>query len=100
MQVLSLILAKILIFDDSTSALDLATEAKLYEAIRKELSSMTVVTIAQRVASVVNCDKIIVLNDGYIDAVGTHKELLETCDVYKEIALSQLSKEELAYGKE
>ncbi len=84
---------EILIFDDSTSALDLKTEADLYKAINKDLSDMTIITIAQRVASVRNADKIVVLNDGAIASIGTHEELMKTSPIYIDIYNSQLKKE-------
>ncbi|MBQ8293199.1 MAG: ABC transporter ATP-binding protein [Bacilli bacterium] len=84
---------EILIFDDSTSALDLKTEAELYKAINKDLSDMTIITIAQRVASVRNADKIVVLNDGKIASIGTHEELMESSPIYIDIYNSQLKKE-------
>lgn len=84
---------EVLIFDDSTSALDLGTEAKLHAALRENLSSTTVIMIAQRIASVKNCDKIFVLDSGKIVGCGTHNELLSNNDVYIDIYNSQLSKE-------
>lgn len=84
---------EILIFDDSTSALDLKTEADLYKAINKDLKDMTIITIAQRVASVRNADKIVVLNDGAIASIGTHDELMKTSPIYIDIYNSQLKKE-------
>ena len=84
---------EILIFDDSTSALDLKTEAELYKAINKDLSDMTIITIAQRVASVRNADKIVVLNDGKIASIGTHEELMKDSPIYIDIYNSQLKKE-------
>ncbi len=84
---------EILIFDDSTSALDLKTEADLYKAINKDLKDMTIITIAQRVASVRNADKIVVLNDGVIASIGTHDELMKTSPIYIDIYNSQLKKE-------
>lgn len=84
---------EILIFDDSTSALDLKTEADLYKAINKDLSDMTIITIAQRVASVKNADKIVVLNEGKIASIGTHDELMEKSPIYIDIYNSQLKKE-------
>ncbi len=84
---------EILIFDDSTSALDLQTEANLYKAINESLKDMTIITIAQRVASVRNADKIVVLNDGEIASIGTHDELMETSPIYQEIYNSQLKKD-------
>lgn len=88
---------EILIFDDSTSALDLSTEAKLHKALRENLSGVTVIMIAQRIASVMRADKIAVLENGSICAFGTHKELMETSDVYRDIYYSQMKQgEELA----
>lgn len=84
---------EILIFDDSTSALDLKTEADLYKAINRELQDMTIITIAQRVASVKNADKIVVLNDGAIASIGTHEELMKSSPIYIDIYNSQLKKE-------
>ena len=84
---------EILIFDDSTSALDLQTEANLYKAINESLKEMTIITIAQRVASVKNADKIVVLNDGEIASIGSHDELIESCPIYQEIYNSQLKKD-------
>lgn len=84
---------EILIFDDSTSALDLQTEANLYKAINENLSEMTIITIAQRVASVKNADKIVVLNDGEIASIGTHEELMQNSEIYQEIYNSQLKKD-------
>lgn len=85
---------EILIFDDSTSALDLGTEARLQKALRTELSGTTIMIIAQRVASVMNADRIIVLENGTVAACGTHDELLQTSDVYKDIYNSQAGKGE------
>ena len=84
---------EILIFDDSTSALDLQTEANLYKAINESLKDMTIITIAQRVASVRNADKIVVLNDGEIESIGSHDELINSCPIYQEIYNSQLKKD-------
>lgn len=85
---------EILIFDDSTSALDLQTEANLYKAINENLKDMTIITIAQRVASVKNADKIVVLNDGEIASIGTHEQLMVNSPIYQEIYNSQLKKED------
>ncbi|MBQ8600468.1 MAG: ABC transporter ATP-binding protein [Clostridia bacterium] len=80
---------ELLIFDDSTSALDLATEGKLRAAILAELKGTTLITVAQRIASVKDCDRIVVLEDGGIAAVGTHEELLKNSPVYRDIYQSQ-----------
>lgn len=87
--------AEIYIFDDSFSALDFKTDALLRAAIQKNFSDSTQIIIAQRVGTILNADKIIVLDDGEITGQGTHKELLKTCKVYREIVESQLSKEEI-----
>ena len=84
----------VLIFDDSMSALDLTTSAKLQKALREKLGDLTVITIAQRVASVMNADRIIVLDGGTIAAEGDHKTLLETSPIYRDIYESQLKRGE------
>lgn len=84
---------EILLFDDSTSALDLGTEARLQEALRQQLQHTTVIMVAQRVASVRQADRIVVLEGGKIAACGRHEELLETSAVYRDICASQLGKE-------
>lgn len=86
--------SEILIFDDSTSALDLSTEAKLHKALRENLSGVTVIMIAQRIASVMRADKIAVLENGSICAFGTHKELMESSSVYRDIYYSQMKQGE------
>lgn len=85
---------EVLIFDDSTSALDLGTEARLQKALRDDLAGTTVILIAQRIASVMNADRIIVLDKGEVAACGTHEELLETSSVYRDIYDSQMRKED------
>lgn len=87
--------AEIYIFDDSFSALDFKTDALLRAAVQKNFSDSTQIIVAQRVGTILNADKIIVLDDGEIAGQGTHKELLKTCKVYREIVESQLSKEEI-----
>ena len=84
---------KILIFDDATSALDLSTEAKLRANMKEKLKDTTVIMVAQRVASVMSADNIIVLDNGIVAASGTHKELLETSDIYRDIYTSQIKEE-------
>ena len=84
------------IFDDSFSALDFKTDAKLRQALARETQGAAVLIVAQRVTTVLGADRIIVLDEGKIAGIGTHKELMETCQVYKEIVLSQLSEEEVA----
>ena len=87
---------EIYIFDDSFSALDFKTDAKLRAGLKREIENSTVLIVAQRVSTVMNADQIIVLEEGQIAGIGTHRELLSTCGVYREIVASQLSEEELA----
>lgn len=84
--------AEILIFDDTTSALDLKTEAKLYEALKREYAGVTKIIIAQRIASVKDADRIAVLENGHIAALGSHEELLENSEIYRDIYDSQLKR--------
>ncbi|HIT89534.1 MAG TPA: ABC transporter ATP-binding protein, partial [Candidatus Merdenecus merdavium] len=86
---------EIYIFDDSFSALDYKTDAAIRSKLKEETKDSIVFIVAQRVSSIMNADKIIVLNEGQMVGMGTHKELLKTCDVYYQIADSQLTKEEL-----
>ncbi|MCC8098412.1 MAG: ATP-binding cassette domain-containing protein, partial [Eubacterium sp.] len=81
---------EILVFDDTTSALDLQTEAKLYKALDETCGSVTKIIIAQRIASVKNADRIVILDKGRIAACGSHRELLKTSEIYKDIYNSQL----------
>lgn len=85
----------ILIMDDSASALDFATDARLRQAIKEDTEDMTVFLVSQRAATIKNADRILVLDDGRLAGIGTHKELFLSCQVYREICLSQLSKEEV-----
>lgn len=87
---------EVYIFDDSFSALDFKTDAKLRAALKKEIDDATVIIVAQRVGTVMDADRIIVLNEGRIAGIGKHRQLLESCKVYREIVASQLSEEELA----
>lgn len=87
---------EIYIFDDSFSALDYQTDAKLRARLKKETTESTVLIVAQRVGTIMHADKIIVLNEGEVVGMGTHRELLENCPIYYDISASQLSKEELA----
>jgi ATP-binding cassette, subfamily B, multidrug efflux pump len=87
---------EIYLFDDSFSALDFKTDARLRAALRKETADATVLIVGQRVATIMDADRIIVLDEGRIAGMGTHKELYATCDVYREIVASQLSEEEIA----
>ncbi len=86
---------QILIMDDSASALDFATDARLRKAIKESTGNMTVFLVSQRASSIKNADRILVLDDGQMAGWGTHEELLTSCQVYREICLSQLSKEEV-----
>lgn len=90
--------ARVLLFDDSFSALDYATDAKLRHALATHASGKTVIVVAQRIATVLNADQIIVLENGMIVGKGTHAQLLKNCSTYREIARSQLSEEELKGG--
>ena len=87
---------EIYIFDDSFSALDYKTDATLRKELKEYTKDATSMIVAQRIGTIINADKIIVLDKGRCVGQGTHKELLKNCEVYKEIALSQLSEEELA----
>ena len=89
---------EIYIFDDSFSALDYKTDYVLRKELKKYTKDATNLIVAQRIGTIMNADKIIVLDEGVIAGMGTHKELLKNCEVYKQIALSQLSKEELENG--
>lgn len=91
---------KIYIFDDSFSALDFKTDAALRKALSEKLGDSTVLIVAQRISTIINAEKIIVLDDGKIAGIGIHKELMENCDVYRQIAYSQLSEAELNGSKE
>ena len=87
---------EILIFDDSFSALDYKTDRKVRENLKKECGNATRLIVAQRIGTIRDADQIIVLHDGAIAGKGTHEELMKNCGVYQQIALSQLSKEELS----
>lgn len=87
--------AEIVIFDDTFSALDYKTDMLIRKSIREQLDNKTIIIVAQRIGTIKDADKILVLDDGFIVGQGTHEELLKSCKIYKEIALSQLSKEEL-----
>jgi ATP-binding cassette subfamily B protein len=87
---------EIYIFDDSFSALDFKTDARLRAALKREVRDSTVLIVAQRVSTVMDADQIIVLDDGRVAGIGTHRELMRTCEVYREIVTSQLSMEEIA----
>ena len=89
---------EIYIFDDSFSALDYKTDAKLRKELNKYTKNSTILIVAQRISTVMKADQIIVMDNGSIVGIGKHEELMKNCDVYKEIALSQLSEEELANG--
>lgn len=88
--------ASIYVFDDSFSALDFKTDSQLRAALKREVADATVLIVAQRVSTIIHADQIIVLQDGTIAGLGTHQELLECCETYREIVYSQLSEEEVA----
>lgn len=87
---------EIYIFDDSFSALDYQTDRQLRTMLKKETAGVTSMIVAQRIGTILDADRIVVLDEGCVVGIGTHKELLKTCEVYREIAMSQLSEEELA----
>ena len=90
---------KIYIFDDSFSALDYKTDAALRKALHEKVADSTVIIVAQRISTILNADKIIVLDEGKIAGIGKHEELLENCEIYNQIASSQLSESELKQGR-
>ena len=87
---------EIYIFDDSFSALDFKTDAALRSALKEKIESSTIIMVTQRVSTIMKAEQIIVLDEGRIVGIGNHNELIKNCKTYQEIALSQLSKEELA----
>lgn len=87
---------EILIFDDSFSALDFKTDRALRQALREKTKDITTIIVAQRISTILGADKILVLDEGKMAGLGTHKELMKNCEVYRQIAMSQLSEEELA----
>ena len=91
---------EVFIFDDSFSALDFKTDVALRKALKKRTKESTVLIVAQRISTILNAEQIIVLDDGKIAGIGTHKELLRNCEVYKQIAASQLSEKELQDGNQ
>jgi len=92
---------KIFIFDDSFSALDLKTDAALRKALASKVTDSTVIIVAQRISTILHADQILVMDEGKIVGKGTHEELLKNCEVYQQIAKSQMSAKELGIdGKE
>ena len=89
---------KLFIFDDSFSALDFKTDVALRRALREKTADSTVLIVAQRISTILHAEQILVLDDGQIVGKGTHEELLRNCEVYRQIAASQLSEEELKAG--
>ena len=91
---------EIFVFDDSFSALDFKTDLKLRSALEEVTKDKTVIIVAQRISTIMNANQIIVLDEGRVVGKGTHEELMKNNEVYRQIALSQLSKEELEDGRE
>ena len=91
--------AGVYIFDDSFSALDFKTDRAVRDALAKEAKDSTKLIVAQRIGTIMDADRIVVLDEGRVVGQGTHRELLETCDVYRQIAQSQLSEDELKGGR-
>ena len=91
--------AKVYLFDDSFSALDFKTDQALRKALKEKVGDSTIIIVAQRINTVLDADQIIVMDEGHMAGIGTHEELMKSCEVYKEIALSQLSEEELERGR-
>ena len=91
---------EIFVFDDSFSALDFKTDSKLREALAEKTENKTVIIVAQRISTILNADQIVVLEEGKIVGIGTHEELMKNNETYRQIALSQLSEEELTKNKE
>ena len=91
--------AKVYLFDDSFSALDFKTDQALRKALKEKVGDSTIIIVAQRINTVLDADQIVVMDEGHMAGIGTHEELMKTCEVYKEIALSQLSEEELERGR-
>ena len=87
---------KIFVFDDSFSALDMKTDAKLRKALSEHVKNSTEIIVAQRISTILHADQIIVLDEGQIAGMGTHTELMRNCEVYREIAESQLSQKEIS----
>ena len=87
---------EIFIFDDSFSALDFKTDKELRKALKEHTKNATTIIVAQRISTILNADQILVLDDGKMAGLGTHRELMKNCEVYRQIAMSQLSEEELA----
>ena len=87
---------EILIFDDTFSALDFKTDRELRDALKDRTAGQTKLIVAQRIGTIMSADRIVVLDEGRVVGIGTHRELLKSCEVYRQIALSQLSEEELA----
>ena len=87
-------------FDDSFSALDFKTDSALREALAEKTENKTVIIVAQRISTILNADQIIVLDEGKVVGIGTHEELMKNNETYRQIALSQLSEEELANNSE
>ena len=89
---------KIFIMDDSTSALDMATEAKLQNSIKKKMKNKTMFVIAQRISAIADADKIIVIDNGSINAIGKHDDLIKNNEIYRSIAISQFGEDVIKVG--
>ncbi len=87
---------EVYVFDDSFSALDFKTDSRLRAALESETREATVLIVAQRVSTILHADRIVVLDEGRVCGIGTHEELMETCETYREIVYSQLTEEEIA----
>ena len=90
---------KIYIFDDSFSALDFKTDKALRSALKAKVGDSIIIIVAQRINTIIDAEQIVVMDEGKVAGIGTHDQLMECCDVYREIALSQLSEEELERGR-
>ena len=91
--------ANVYLFDDSFSALDFKTDQALRKALKEKVGDSTIIIVAQRINTVLDADQIVVMDEGHMAGIGTHEDLMQSCEVYKEIALSQLSEEELERGR-
>ena len=91
--------ANVYLFDDSFSALDMKTDQALRKALKEKVGDSTIIIVAQRINTVLDADQIVVMDEGHMAGIGTNEELMQSCEVYKDIALSQLSEEKLERGR-